>query len=350
MKQLYQLCLDSAAVQYFQVSQQSLPYQQIIRVHLHVAQPTESRQVRRFGAKWNYSACSCSIMSSNHQLNEEQFDSVDIFIHPPAEDSDEDLEWSDNTSLKDFAENLPNAPADTTIMHKQPEEDEETLWETEDDEPLINFRNKKRTKLSLATDIRKKVAMTNITLLNVCAFCCIFLFPGYVQLARPSIIDIKQLELLYKIGSDETHKLVKEAKIPIELNVNIGMSNITQMKKQSLQKITNSAQQNQECLKIYESQVSKVSPDFLLYCNQSTQINAAINRWGVVEAHIMFCSMSTNSDCVDDIKKEISRVRTENQKDIPEAARRSYSCRIAQTDAAARAIEEAEQHFYLCNN
>nr|CAI5836746.1 unnamed protein product [Callosobruchus analis] len=85
------------------------------------------------------------------QLHEERFDSANVYINPPREDSDGDSELSENDNEEDVSEKFSSkilaAPAEATlVIHGSTEHRESS---SDDDEPLINYVGKsKKIKLS----------------------------------------------------------------------------------------------------------------------------------------------------------------------------------------------------------
>nr|CAI5820632.1 unnamed protein product [Callosobruchus analis] len=85
------------------------------------------------------------------QLHEERFDSANVYINPPREDSDGDSELSENDNDEDVSEKFSSkilaAPAEATlVIHGSTEHRESS---SDDDEPLINYVGKsKKIKLS----------------------------------------------------------------------------------------------------------------------------------------------------------------------------------------------------------
>nr|CAI5841636.1 unnamed protein product [Callosobruchus analis] len=83
------------------------------------------------------------------QLHEERFDSANVYINPPREDSDGELSENDNDEdvSEKFSSKILAAPAEATlVIHGSTEHRESS---SDDDEPLINYVGKsKKIKLS----------------------------------------------------------------------------------------------------------------------------------------------------------------------------------------------------------
>lgn len=99
--------------------------------------------------------CSTSLNKLLDKLNDVRFDSANIYIDPPAADSDGDSESSDNEIDADFSnkfsQKILGAPAEATLVLRQrlTEKPEGDITSSDDDEPLIKYAStNKKLKLS----------------------------------------------------------------------------------------------------------------------------------------------------------------------------------------------------------
>lgn len=110
-----------------------------------------------------YSSCA-SLNKLLDKLNKENFDSANIYINPPAEDSEGDSELSDDETVPDFSDKFSSkilrASAEATLISKNGTAECQEIVTSDDDEdeqPLSNYVNQnKKQKLSTPREMWEK--------------------------------------------------------------------------------------------------------------------------------------------------------------------------------------------------
>ncbi|KAB0799992.1 hypothetical protein PPYR_07872 [Photinus pyralis] len=169
------------------------------------------------------------------------------------------------------------------------------------------------------------------------------------QALRPSTIDIKALELLYREGLHETNELIRQARIPIENIIATGKLNVSQQIRDSQARVASSSGPNSECAKVHAATLQqRVNPEHLNDCDYNYSLNDALNKWDAVKSHIFFCSISSTNGCVDETKKEIKDLKASNAKRIPDTVKLSDSCKQAHCENVVRIIAKIDAAFQNC--